>query len=373
MFSIIEYSVTAIVCLLAAVVIQRVYSKEKQQVTDLTAIQGIKWFGWAIFVWGAGALFHLVMKMTFQWDNTNKILIYTGVLISLLNSLFILLCLPSIEHQHKKGIVVQLVERFSTPQFVRVYLSVLAMIGFVFLVTTLNNTGLSNKLIWLIDIPVSIIVAFALLAQLNKAFNSRKMKFMVLPTFALFLLIVVAVSHRMIPEATFSSWFNLQQWELIGVIASLSFKCLLLFLFLILLYSWKFLSEKEQKQTRLEELSIETEHMTKQIEALKLANESHLDTIQTMKTELMHLRETNKIKFSDRQKEVLGNLARFGDEKSYTEIAQDMHISTDGFQTHIYQIKKLLNIRGSKGKELLITFAKENGFSQYSTDNIRSS
>ena len=42
-------------------------------------------------------------------------------------------------------------------------------------------------------------------------------------------------------------------------------------------------------------------------------------------------------------------------QKSYTEIAEAMHISVDGFQAHIYQIKKALNISGSDGKEQLIT------------------
>jgi hypothetical protein len=36
-----------------------------------------------------------------------------------------------------------------------------------------------------------------------------------------------------------------------------------------------------------------------------------------------------------------------------------MNISVDGFQTHIHQIKKLLNISGSGGKEQLIEFARK--------------
>ena len=45
------------------------------------------------------------------------------------------------------------------------------------------------------------------------------------------------------------------------------------------------------------------------------------------------------VNLSERQKEVLGNLGVCGVQKSYTEIAEAMNISVDGFQTHIYQIK----------------------------------
>ena len=107
--------------------------------------------------------------------------------------------------------------------------------------------------------------------------------------------------------------------------------------------------------------------MNKTIEQLELANESHLDTIKSLKRSLKELKETTKIVFSDRQKEVLGYLAHYGDDKSYTEIAHEMHISVDGFQTHIHQIKKMLNISGSGGKEQLVNFAKANNFLEYTS------
>ena len=67
------------------------------------------------------------------------------------------------------------------------------------------------------------------------------------------------------------------------------------------------------------------------------------------------------------QKEVLGNLGVCGTEKSYTEIAEAMNISVDGFQTHIYQIKKVLSISGSDGKEQLIQYAKDNNLLSYAS------
>jgi len=56
-----------------------------------------------------------------------------------------------------------------------------------------------------------------------------------------------------------------------------------------------------------------------------------------------------------------------GHEKSYTDIAEAMHISADGFQTHIHQIKKMLNIKGSDGKEQLITYAKTHDMMSYAS------
>ena len=73
-----------------------------------------------------------------------------------------------------------------------------------------------------------------------------------------------------------------------------------------------------------------------------------------------------KVALSDRQKEVLANLGVCGGTMSYTEIAEAMHIGVDGFQAHIYQIKKALNISGSDGKEQLIAYAIEKDLSSVS-------
>ncbi|WP_103070814.1 helix-turn-helix transcriptional regulator [Aquimarina sediminis] len=369
MYNTIEYTVTAIVCLISAVVIQRIFTKERRRGADARAIHGIKWFGLAIFVWGLGALINLIMVVGLQWSSTNKVLIYFGVLVSLANSLFIILSLPSIEHQQKPGIVVRLVQRFSVKEFVAVFCGVLGMIAFVFIASSYGNPMISNNFIWLIDIPISILVAISLLYELNKAFVSRQMRFMYLPTFMLFVLIVIAVSHRIIPQDRVLQFMDQEFWSVLGSITAISFKFLFILLFSILLYSWKFLSEKEQQQSLAQKLEIKKAKLKKENEQLRLANESHLDTIKTLKNNLETLRATSKIELSDRQKEVLGYLAYYGSHKSYTEIAQEMHISTDGFQTHIHQIKKMLNISGAGGKEQLIAFAKANSFLKYTSLN----
>ncbi|WP_282080128.1 hypothetical protein [Aquimarina algiphila] len=367
MFNTIEYTVTAIVCLISAVVIQRIFSKEKLRGADAKAIQGIMWFGLAIFVWGLGALVNLIMVVALQWSPTNKVLIYFGVLISLANSLCIMLSLPSIEHPKKPGIIVRLVERFSAREFVSLFCGVLGMITFVFIAASYGNPEISNNFIWLIDIPISILVAISLLYELNKAFVGRQMKFMYLPTFALFVLIVIAVSHRMIPQDRVLQFIDQEFWRTLGSITAISFKFLFILLFSILLYSWKFLSEKEQQQSLTQNLEVQKAKLVRDNEQFKLANESHLDTIKRLKNDLETIKATSKIELSERQKEVLGYLAHFGNHKSYTEIAQEMHISTDGLQTHIHQIKKMLNISGAGGKEQLIAFAKANSFLKYTS------
>ncbi len=367
MLSTIEATVTAIVCLITAMVIQRIYTKERLYGADLNAIKGIKWFGFAILAWGLGAIINLLFVTGLDWSLNNKYLIYSGVLISLANSLFILLSLPSIEHQRERGIIVRLVQRFSTKEFVGLYCGVLGMIAFVFIATSFNNPLNSNNLIWLIDIPISLFVALALLFELNKAFAARQMKFMFLPTFSLFLLILVAVTHRIIPQDRAIQVIDQDFWALAGSITAISFKFLFILLFSILLYSWKFLSEKEQQQTLAAGLSEENLILKSRLGKLELSNERHLDTITHMKSELSKLKEASKITLSDRQKEVLGNLALLGTEKSYSEVAEAMHISLDGFQTHVHQIKKVLNISGAGGKKQLIDFAKDQDFIRYAT------
>ncbi len=365
MLATIEFTVTAIVCLISAVVIQRIFVKERARGRDVKAIEGIKWFGLAIFVWGMGAAINLVLSSGLGWSSGHKILIYVGVLVSLSNSLFILLSLPSIEHKKSRGIVVRMIERFSTKEFILLYSGVLGMIAFVYIATSYSNPQISNNFIWLIDIPISILVAISLLYELNKAFTSRQMKFMYLPTFALFVLILVAVTHRIIPQDRMVLVIDQEFWTLAGSITAISFKFLFILLFSILLYSWKFLSEKEQQQSLADEYASENDVLKEQLSQIELANESHLDTIKNMKIELKQLREASKVVLSDRQKEVLGTLGYFGNERSYPEIAEHMNISLDGFQTHIHQIKKILNISGSGGKEQLIHYAKENNFIQY--------
>ncbi|OAB75806.1 helix-turn-helix domain-containing protein [Cochleicola gelatinilyticus] len=367
MLATIEFTVTAIVCLISAVVIQRIFIKERLRGTNETAIQGIKWFGLAIFVWGFGALINLLCIGILNWTPSNRFLIYIGVFISLANSLFILLSLPSIEHSKKRGIVVRIIQRFSTKEFIGVFCSILGMIAFVFIATSYNNAAISNNFIWLIDIPISVVVAISLLYELNKAFTSRNMRFMYLPTITLFLLILIAVTHRIIPQDRVVQVIDQQFWSVAGSITAISFKFLFILLFSILLYSWKFLSEKEQQQSLAQTLASENASLRSKLEHFEVANESHLDTIRSMKVSLKQLQEASKVVLSDRQKEVLANLAFLGSTASYPEIAEAMHISLDGFQTHIHQIKKMLNISGAGGKEQLIAFAKEHDLLQYAT------
>lgn len=364
---ILEYAITAIVCLITAIVIQRIYKKEKNNDIQTDEVKGIMWFGLAIFVWGFGALFNLIAVSVLEWLPTNKFLTYFGVLISLLNSLFIVLSLPSIEYKGQRSIIIRLVERFSEREFISIYLGVMGMLTFVFLAASYTNVAISNSLIWLIDIPISIVVAFALLNALNKAFSNRNMRFMVLPCLTLFILIVVAVTHRIVPEELIPSFISKNSWVALGTVTAISFKFLFILLFSILLYSWKFLLEKEQKQSSLDKVLLERGKLKEENSKLKIANNSHLETISRLISDLDTLTETTKINLSERQKEVLGNLGVLGNKKSYTEIADAMHISVDGFQTHVHQIKKALHISGSAGKNQLIQYAFENDMLKYAT------
>ncbi|WP_046756978.1 helix-turn-helix transcriptional regulator [Kordia jejudonensis] len=373
MYAHIESTVTAIVCLVTAFVIQRIYEKERKQQNRIT-ISGIKWFGLAIFSWGIGAFVTLLSSNYFDFSTSSKWLIYWSVCISLINSLFILLSLPSIEHQKQRNMIVRMVQRFSVKEFIMLFCGVFSMIAFVFIATSFRNQDINNSFIWLIDIPISLVVALALLFELNKAFTSRNMKFMYLPCFSLFILIVIAVSHRIIPYEMVQEYISLPNWSLLGIITALSFKFIFILLFSILLYSWKFLSEKEQQQSKFVLLETERNTLQLEIEKLKVANESHIDTIQSLtkkldrkKKKVAQLKEASKTELSDRQKEVLANLGVCGAKKSYTEIAEAMHISVDGFQAHIYQIKKILKISGTGGKEQLISYATENDLLQFAT------
>ena len=369
MLTMLSYYITAIVCIITAFVIQRVYLKEKQRDTSTISVRGIKWFALAIFSWGFGALLNIILISVFDIRYDDKIIISLGVFISLINSLFILMSIPSIEHNGKRNLVIRIIERFTNKEVFMIFGGILFMIASVFAISFYTNyqEDSSNNVIWLIDIPISLVVAFALLQELNKAFKSRGMRFMYLPTFALFVLIVIAVTQRIFPIEQASQWMNIDTWNLLGVVTGLSFKFLFILLFTILLYSWKLLAEKEEQQTEFIKLKEKKEQLEKEQETLLLANESHLDTIKHLKTEISNqkkqyeqLKKDSTVELSDRQKEVLGNLGVCGAKKSYPEIAEAMNISLDGFQTHIYQIKKALNISGSGGKEQLIQYAIEN-------------
>ncbi len=377
MLSHISNFITAIVCLIAFFVIHRIYHKEKlKSVYTANSVEGIKWFSLAILSWGVGATLNIVLTQVFNFPQTSSVVISIGVFFSLANSLFILLSIPSIQHKEKRNIVIRIIERFSNKEVFIIFGGILVMIASVFLISffTRTNGNSSNNVIWLIDIPISLVVAIALLQELNKAFKNRGMRFMYLPTFALFLLIVVAVTHRIFPIETTSKWINIELWNAIGVTTSISFKFLFVLLFIILLYSWKLLAEKEEKQSELQETIFAHHKLESENETLTVANESHLNTIKLLKKELSSLKKkhdelksASKIELSDRQKEVLANLGICGEQKSYTEIAEAMNISVDGFQTHIYQIKKVLNISGSDGKEQLITYAKKNQLLEFAT------
>lgn len=362
----IENTVIALVCLVTAIVVQRIYLKEKNRIGNTASIDGIKWFGLAIFIWGLGALITQILLIA-GFPEAHKTIIYLGLLVSLLNSLFIILSLPSIEHHHPRSMIVKMITRFNEKEFIALYCSVLVMIAFVFVVTSLTSNSISNRLVWLIDIPISIVVAFSLLLELNKAFKHRDMRFMYLPSFVLFILIVVAVSHRIIPIDISTRWFSFDSWKLLGSITAISFKFLFIILFSILLYSWKFLSEKEQQQFVVDDLIKQNDELLKTNSQLIKEKDKGADQLVQLKKELKMLQKLKKIELSDRQKEVLGNLAICGKNKSYTDIADAMNISVDGFQTHVYQIKKILNVSGADGKEQLIKFAVQNNLSRFAT------
>lgn len=378
MVSAIGYYVTAIVCIITSFVIHRIYYKEKRRQASVVSLNGIKWFGLAIFSWGLGALLDIILISIFGLESNHKLIVSFGVFFSLINSLFILMSLPSIEHEGKRNLVIQIIERFSEKEVFAIFGGLLLMLASVFLVSFYTSTQdiSNNSVIWLIDIPISLVVAFSLLNELNKAFRKRGMKFMYLPTFALFLLIVIAVLHRIVPDHQAAKLMELSNWNFIGVLTALSFKFLFVLLFTILLYSWKLLAEKEEQHTEFTNLQLAKSQLKKDKEILELANESHLDTIKHLKNDLLNrkkkykkLKKSSKVELSVRQKEVLANLGVCGDTMSYTEIAEAMHIGVDGFQAHIYQIKKALNISGSDGKEQLIQYAVEKDLLNFSTVN----
>ena len=120
-------------------------------------------------------------------------------------------------------------------------------------------------------------------------------------------------------------------------------------------------------QSRTQSLLDATEAMKLRLEATSKAEKQYLTTIQDLEDRLEQLRQARNITLSDRQKEVLANLAVFGTNASYTEVAQAMHISVDGFQTHIHQIKKQLQISGAGGKEQLIEFAIAHDYLRFAT------
>ncbi len=372
----VSFYITAIVCLITAFVIKRVYFKEKNKNTDTNSIQGIKWFALAIFSWGVGAFINIILTSVFNISTNHKIIISLGVFFSLVNSLFILMSIPSIEHYEKRSIVIRIIERFTNREVFIIFGGILGMIASVFLISfySNNNENASNNVIWLIDIPISLVVAFSLLQELNKAFKNRGMRFMYLPTFALFVLIIIAVTHRIIPETQIQHWIPLSTWNILGIVTALSFKFLFILLFTILLYSWKLLAEKEEQQSKFIKIKTIKETLENDKETLLIANESHLDTIKHLKSEIEQqkkkykkLKKSSKVELSDRQKEVLANLGVCGTKKSYTEIAEAMNISVDGFQAHIYQIKKALNISGSDGKEQLISYAIDKSLLGFAT------
>jgi DNA-binding CsgD family transcriptional regulator len=362
------YSITALVCLLSAFIIQRVYLKEKKKHIKKREVAGIQWFGWAILIWGIDALLKTICVGGFEVAPNAQLLIYAGVAFSLLNSLFIVFSLPSIRHQYHRGIVVQLIQKFTFKQVLFLFFGVIFMMTFIFVaLSSLTKDAASNNYIWLIDIPISVVVALALLSELNKAFKERELPFMYFPSFILFLLIIIAVVHRVVAPEHLTNTFSIESWETIGVVTTISFKFLFILLFSILLYSWKFLSEKEEQDTVLDHLNQETTTLKQERDALLTQTATDQKHLETLQQQLTALQAASQIELSDRQKEVLANLGVCGAKKSYTEMAEAMHISVDGFQTHIHQIKKILNISGSDGKEQLITYATANNFLQYAT------
>ena len=117
--------ITMILCISAAFILQRIYYVEKNRAIDKDRVLGIKWFSLSIFVWGIGALVAFLFMLLWPGDNTWFLPVWS-LLISVLNSFFILLSLPYIEHDHQRNRIVLLVQnngvRGSLSIFVGVFL-----------------------------------------------------------------------------------------------------------------------------------------------------------------------------------------------------------------------------------------------------------
>ncbi len=155
--------------------IQRVYSKERQKDPSSLSVDGTKWFALAIFFWGIGALTNILLITFFNMDYDNKLIISLEVFVSLMNSLFILMSIPSIEHNQGRNLVIRIIEKFTNKEVFMIFGGILVMIASVFFLSysTSYQEDANNNVIWLIDIPISLLVAFALLQELNKVFKKR--------------------------------------------------------------------------------------------------------------------------------------------------------------------------------------------------------
>ena len=360
---------TTILCISAAFILQRIYYVEKSRAVDKGRVLGIKWFSLSIFLWGLGALVSLLFMLLWPAENSWFLPVWS-LLISVLNSFFILLSLPYIEHDHQRNRIVLLVQNNGVRGSLSIFVGVFLMLGFVYTLSVLGTGGsFDSSLLWLMDLPLSFLVAIALLQELNKAFMSRQMPFMRFPALLLFVLILVGVTHRLIPETLIQSYVSASLWTLIGLVSAVCFKFLFILLFSILLYSWRLMAEKEEQGNQNRQYSLRIEGLEGSIANLRnkerdwdRKREVMDSLIEEQRQRIVVLEKMTAVQLSGRQREVLEVLGLYGQDSSYTELAERLNISVDGFQAHIYQIKKILNIKGSDGKEQLIDYARSQGF-----------
>ncbi len=266
-----------VICLLSSFVLLKIYVNERRIDAERN-VRGIMWFGLATLAWAVGYLFEYCFSSYLASMNcvgscveNNFILISAKTGFSLLNSLFILLTLPSIEMEEKRNIIVELIEEKGEQIIIGGYL-LLSFVITSLILFMIVELGANNIVLYITDFIISFFVAVILLVEVSKAFSARNMSFMKMHSIILFLLILVTIVLLILPitnpEVTKAVWY-----AVVYNFSSITFKVLLIFFFFILIYSSKVIQQPsisteprlKQMQMQLQGLKIENEYLLEQL------------------------------------------------------------------------------------------------------------
>lgn len=260
-----------VICLLSSFVLLKIYVNERKIDAERN-VRGIMWFGLATLAWAIGYTFEYFYSSYLISNNcvdtcieNDFMLISVKTSFSLLNSLFILLTLPSIEMEEKRNIIVELIEEKGEQVIIVGYL-LLSFVITSLILFMIMHLGANNIVLYITDFIISFFVAVILLVEVSKAFSARNMGFMKMHSIILFLLILVTIVLLILPitnpEVTKALWY-----AVVYNFSSITFKVLLIFFFFILIYSSKVIQEPSNSiEPRLRQ-------MQAQLEGLKLENQ----------------------------------------------------------------------------------------------------
>jgi DNA-binding CsgD family transcriptional regulator len=328
---------------------QRMQQSEKPRST-----QGVKYLSFALLTWAISSITTIIYYTFFvNEDITYSKIVYFAIIIvlSIFNSALILLAIPSIELEEELPNRILPRKKKNIGYLLLGLIAGTGLIAFVIFDKSEGNNNddfIKQPIIFIgsLDILFALIVIWELVLRKIHAFKERNLNFMVSITLILIFCMLMSQILDILPAFS----LELEETSLYLITHSflhLTYKTLLISLFILLLYSWQIKKEKEN----IKKYKFLIEKQQSEIEEQKIMlntssqNDDDLQILSITPSQFDSLTNKEKDVFRNHQTGL-----------TYQEIATELDMAKSTVITHTRAIQRAFNI---KSKDALQKISKK--------------